>query len=421
MSNLPILDSTGATKYVSFDGAGSSTDPYTHATVLRDRSGNAASVGVFGELLTGSSHSHVEVAFSYPVIDTNFDVDAPVTTGDGTITNTTGVLVASSTTGTASLTSKKHILYKPGHTSYARFTLAASGAGAAEAGVRNANGDKFSVKIANNVLSFIRARAGVATEVLSSNFNGQYSVGNLTLTNVNIFEIRWGFLGVADPQLWVFGPNGGGWQLLHVERTAGNLTTSHVQIPSFNIFISSTGAMTAKTISWNGGSYGGDDSVGARYFQHAASKTLTTTDETTVMHYKVKDTYQGLTNMLIAQAIRVAFFCGASAANYGTVEFRIYGNATTTGVSAPVDINTMSSGVQYDPGLSYSSGGVLLYTDWAGYTGANKAAGVGAAVFNARDLGLFGHASDTFTVTAKLVEGSDVVVVRSAFNWVERP
>jgi hypothetical protein len=328
-------------------------------------------------------------------------------------------MTLTTTTGTAEIASQSRIRYRPGHTSYARFTLSATGAGVAEEGVKNLNGDKFSIKISNGAISVLRSRAGSATEVSSASFNGDYSVSNLTLTNINIFEIRWGFLGVADVQFWVFGPNGAGWQVLHTMYTAGTLTTSHVMIPNFRMFASASGAMVAKTISWNGGSYGENSLAGSRAFAHSASATLSGTTIATLAHYVIKPTFNGVASPVTARAIRIGFFAGASATGYGTVEFKIYANATVTGTPNQVDINTTSSGVAYDLDVNYASSGAVVYIDWAGYAGANRAAGAGHANFDAAALGLIGHPGDTFTITAQNVEGAEAVTARCTFNWVE--
>jgi hypothetical protein len=387
---------------------------------LGNKAGIQPWIGPFAELIAEGRNDDITVQFQYPFYNTDFDMLPAELTGDGAVSVADGLLQLSSTTGTAYAASRAAVRYRPGHSGFGRFTASFVGAGIGEIGVIDTD-TGFGVRVTNGVLSLFYRRAGVDTAITATDgfFNGgTIDVSGIDWTKINIFAIDFGYLGVASPVFWI---KRGTWEVLGIIETEGLLTTTHINNPVMPISAYTSGAMVLKTASWNAGVIGNGSPTGARYFQAAIDATLSGTNVSTLGTFRNKTTYKTLSNKVKAKALKYALHVDAPASGSGTVQFIVRKNATLTGTPSWVDIDADSSVIEVDGVATYSSGGRAILTQWVGY-----AAGAGAAAKIAGDeaalvaeIGLFLYPGETATITAQNVSGSQNVVCRVAWNWIE--
>ena len=388
--------------------------------VIQDKTGDSAVVGIFGELVTGQKLDDIAVKFEYPYYNDDFDLEPFVSTGDGTQSISNGVLtITSATTGTAQVSSKNSVRYRAGHTGFIAFTASFTGTGIAKVGAFD-DTDGFLLKYDNGNLSFGRSKGGVETLDDQSIWESTIDISTIDFTKINIFMIKFGYLGVASPELLIH--NEFGWNLLHKQKTEGQLTTTTVNNPSFPIRMYVENGAEIKTGSWEAGVLDSRDTgAGSRPFTAKGSVTLSTTDLATMGTFENKTTYKTISNKVKATLLRYKFLVDAPASGTGTVELAIIKNATLSGTPSWVDIDTDNSVMRADSVQTYASGGQIIFYDYVQYTaGAGAVTDLGGqADFVTKDLGLYLLPGETATITAQNVAGDTNVTVRFLFDWVE--
>lgn len=404
--------------------------------LLSDRAGNSGFIGSFGEQLTGRKLSDISIQFQYNALNTQFDLNATATavTGDGVNTATGSYAQASSaTTGTATIQSRDFLRYRPGHTGYADFTAYFSGTGTGEAGPHDDN-DGFKLKVTNGVASFCYLKGGVETgSVSQSSWNGNADLSNIEWDKLNIFRITFGYLGVANPTLWIKKDT---WQVLTTLKTEGTLTGTHVNNPVFPMRIKATNGATVRAGSWDAGTMGAESVPGQRPFHFPVTQVingtaaeqgealLVSTNVNTVALFRSKTTFQGIANKVKTRLLSYAFHVDIPAGNVtGTVIFQIVGNPTLSGAASYSDINTASSVMEYDhtngTGASVNATlGSPIITDIVEYTGSNRGGSTSDVKIDAERIGATGYPGDVFAIVAKDLDGNGVTV-RCILNWEE--
>jgi len=400
---------------------------YAERVTLSD-TGLSPLIGSFGEVLIGYKSDDISVQFQYDYLNTDYDVKTPVNTGDGSVSVSSSLLTVSSTTGTASIESRKSIRYKPGHSGFIDFTASFVGAGTGYIGAFDSN-DGFLLRCVNGVLSFGYRRAG--SDVFST-----VDTTGMDLTKINIFRILYGYLGVASPVLMV---KQGDWRVLSTIETEGVLATTHVLNPVFPMKVTTSGAMTVKSGSWNGGTIGDGVKSGIRAFQfpntpivnattlEQGAVTLSSTNVKTLVIFKVRDTYQSKTNKVIAGLLAWNCYIIPPTTGSGEVIFQIIANPTLSGAATYTNIDTNNSILSYDhtaitgASVSYSSGGKVLLSAIGTYSAAqgNNPAQVTFSQNDAEQIGAIGGAGDVFAIVAK-DRGGNNITVRTKLIWEER-
>ena len=387
---------------------------------VSDVSGQASvTVGPFGEMLTGTKQDHVTLNFKYPYYNTTFDMKPEDVSGDGTISVSNSLLsVSSPTLGTAIAESRNNLMYKSGHTAYADFTSSFDGTGTGYAGAFD-DDDGFFVKVSNGTASIGRMYGGVQTGLISQDsWNGDADLTKIDWSNLNLFRIIFGYLGVANIAFQI---RKNGWKTLHVIETEGEIKTTTVKNPTFPLRWESQNGMEIKVGSANAGLLVGEV-YNKRYFAFAGAKTLSTTAVATAVHFQNKTTYKTQPNKNKAQLVKLKLFIDAPASGTGTVEIKFYKNATITGTPSYTDVDTDNSTIEYATNVTYSSGGKLVFVDYIGYSASLATPGAdigGSDTVTLSDIGLYLLEGETMTITAQNVAGSTNVNVRFAFNWLE--
>lgn len=379
--------------------------------------GNSPNIGVFGELQVGNAISDIDLSFDTEA-NTTYDLTTSVT-GDGDVSLVSRTLTASSTSGTARVESKHTTRYRAGHTGYVRFTASFVGAGTGYAGGFDSTTGFFIKKVGTSTSFCYRNVSGDTCEAFYPVVEG-FNTSTIDWTKLNIFEIEYAYLGVADSSLYIYASERGR-TLLHRIHTQGRLTDTHISSPRFPVAVETSGAMTVKTASWNAGTFGPivETGVGRPFHYASSGAVLSGTNKSTLANFRNMTTFNSLPNKKSARLISFEFFVDAPATGDGTVEFKIYRNATLSGTPSYTEVSAGNSIVEYDTTATYLSDGFGSLTKWVGYVGANKAGSASATIVDAAKMGLFAHHGDTFTVTAQNVAGNTGVTVRVAFNWEE--
>lgn len=387
----------------------------------------------FGETLAAKKHDDVSVQFQYDYLDEQFDVRLPALVGDGArgATNS-NAFVSSPVTGKAEIFSLDAIRYRPGHSGFADFTFQEDNeAGTGESGAKTIDGQSgFVIKLTAGVPSFGYINDGVeygsnGAAGFDTTFNGDIPVEDIDFTKKNIFRITFGFLGVANPTLWI---RLNSWKRVHTVFTEGVLEDVHVSTPVFPMFISAENGAYVKAGSWNGGVIGNGSNVGNRAFTFPNTKmvdgtaaeqaemTLTGTDVGTVVLFRAKDLFKGKANNVKAQLLAYSFIVDVPAGNVvGEVQFQIVAINTLSGAATYADINTNSSVLEYDhtPGAGASvevTDGFPIVNEVVSYSGANRGGNTGDVGVSAEDIGAVAYAGDIFGIIAKDLAGNNVTV-----------
>lgn len=105
------------------------------------------------------------------------------------------------------------------------------------------------------------------------------------------------------------------------------------------------------------------------------------------------------------------------AAVEGTIEVKIYKNATLTGTPVWNDIDTATSSIEVDSIQTYVSGGSIILWEYVNFDA--KGGNASSPVNNITSLGLHLHPGDTATIVATKVFGADDPLLRCVFGWKE--
>jgi hypothetical protein len=402
-------------------------------TKIIDSLHNYAHIGLFGEQIQANRIPDFSTTFYYGVINENVDVNKTLT-GDGTATATNRHLViSSSSSGTATIQSKKYIQYRAGNTAYCIFTASFSGTGTSKAGAFDSN-DGFYIKVVNNVAAFGYLKNGVETSFnFQENFKGNINPDSIDWNKLNVFKIMYGYLGSANASLWIKLDQ---WYVLDYVQTENKLTGTHVNNPVLPVCFYAENGATLKTASFVGGILNTlgihldrpthfpsnilVNGVGAEDGQ----MTLSGANVGTLAIFKSKSTYNTYQNKIKSKLLDISFHVDTpSGSSLGTVIFQIIKNGTFSGTPSYTDLHTTNSVIEYDSTAGTGAtvnctDGTTLFTFHVAYSGANKGGTVSKSALSADRFGAFLYANDTISIIAKDLGGNDVTV-RFSITWEE--
>ena len=385
--------------------------------LLSGPSGNKSVIGIFGEQMTGEFVSDIALSFDTE-INLTYDLKTSVT-GDGAVSNADSFVICTSTSGTAEVSTIKSTRYRAGHTGVIRFTASFTGNGTGYVGGFSAD-TGFYVKRHGGRSFFGYRNGNKETEVPISGTIDAFNTDSIDYEKLNIFEIQYGYLGVASPILMFYAPGAGRVKIADI-RTQGLLFSTHIKSPYFPVSMKSDGAMVVKSSSWAAGYIGTAFEVGqGRPFHFSnGGHTVAGTAITTIGNFRASETYNGNPTRKAARLVSFNFFVDSPGSGSGVVEFKIIKNATLSGTPSYTDVSAGNSIMQLDSTAAYDSGGIQSETSWVGYISANRSGGTGSTVIDASRVGLVAYPGDVFTITAQNVDGTSTVIVRTKFNWEE--
>jgi hypothetical protein len=379
------------------------------SVTIKDVSNNDALVSIFGDQVSATRTPHVALEFQYGYVAG----DATVTTANGgAAAAATSLLTVSSSThaaGSASFETKNTVRYIPGHEIYALFTASFATAAADStqySGIMDAN-DGFGVGYTDGDLVFIRRRAGVQTDYAIDTANG---FTGYDPTQLNIYLIRFGYLGVAPPSLYVVNPWGGFSQLMEVEfPNTGDVThITQTHLPwrcevanagnTSNIAVI-TGSVALGVIDGSG-RYPND-----RFFSATTGVVTIASGDNILITYRNKSTFKTISNKITALLKRF----NGSVDGTKNVSIGIFKDPTFSNSPTWANVDTNDSVMEYSTDATYSANGTLLMDfDFAK---------TGSGAFNLAVDEIQLRPGEVAGIIATSTAASDV---KATFRWVEQ-
>lgn len=345
------------------------------------------SKSAFGEQLTVSLVPIFQNSFEYTVDNTELTINTIVNGGTVTQASGMGIMTSSTTTAsTALMESKSHARYRSGQGGLARFTvLFTVGVAATEqlAGLADEVGSSVAFKN-GYMVGFIGDTFGVhvfqndtvtTTTIFSEDqLDGAGLSGmNIDTTKINVFEIRFQYLGAGEIQFYVENPETGLFFIFHRVKYANNNTSPSVHNPNFHLIMWVNNKATTSNLILKTGSFAyfveGITNLTQVHQPHFSSGNVTkttVTTETAIFTIRNKSTYQSKTNFIeILLEHFTASIEASSANNLGSI--RLVKNATLGGSPVYSDIDTSDSVVDMDTaGTTLTGGKEFLSINMAG-------------------------------------------------------
>lgn len=357
----------------NFDQAGIPTNP------LKVQNDNKLTA--FGELLVGELYPQFQHSFEYTVDNTDLTENTVVE--GGTITQASGMAVLSTSTTTASsamMESYRHAKYRAGIGGTSRFTaLFTSPVAGTEQyiGMLDEPGSSAAFKngyaVGYDGLNFGVHRFQNDTKITinladcDDPLDGSGASGmTIDTTKLNVFEIRFQYLGAGAIEYCIEDDSTGRFVVFHKVLYANNNTEPSVHNPNFHFILwvankGTTSDIVLKTASFGYFTEGKTSFVELHQPQNSSGlkQKASVITEVAIFTIRNKATYAGKTNFIdIALENLLAQIEASSANNLGSV--RMVKNATLGGTPSYADINTTNSVVEFDVAGTTVTGGKEL-------------------------------------------------------------
>ncbi len=335
----------------------------------------------FGELLVGQLHPQFQGSFEYTVDNTDLNTNTEV--NGGTVTQASGMAVVATSTTTASTAlfqSKQHAKYRPGLGGNSRFTALFTSPVAAteqyigimdEVGSGAAFKNGYGIGYDGTTFGFHRFQNDSKITITQSSWDdpldGTGPSGMiLDHTKLNVFEIRYQYLGAGKIQLCIENDSTGDFVVVHTVLYANKFTEPSAHNPNFQHTMWVNNAGTTDTLILKSASYAyfveGKTSFVELHQPENASGTkekTTVTTEVAIFTIRNRASYASKTNFIDVVLLGMGASIEASSANnLGTI--RIVKNATLGGGPSYSNINTNNSVIEIDVAGTTVAGGKEL-------------------------------------------------------------
>ena len=323
----------------------------------------------FGELLAGELHPQFQGSFEYTVDNTDLNTNTVV--DGGTVTQASGMAVVGSSTTTASTAlfqSKQHAKYRPGLGGNSRFTALFTSPVAAteqyvglmdETGSSQAFENGYGIGYNGTTFGFHRWRNDTITTITQANWDdpldGSGASGmTLDQTKLNVWEIRFQYLGAGKIQLCIEDDSTGELIIVHTILYANFNTEPSVHNPNFFYTMWVNNKATSSNLLLKSSSYaffveGRTSFIELHQPENASGKKEKTsvTAEVVILTIRNKATYATKTNFIDIILLAVGASVEASSAN-NLATVRIIKNAVIGGTPSWADIDTTNSVIEID-------------------------------------------------------------------------
>lgn len=377
---------------------------------------------LFGEKVTGMRTDDVSVMFQYG--NSTYETTATVT-GSGSTSNADGRAGISVTgaIGSANLSSKAPLRYRPGHEALAQFTTVYTGA---QVGVSQYHGllntvDGAAFGTKDGVFGCWLLEGGVEvfyprSAFLADKLDGTGPSGFvLDPTKINIYMVQFGWLGIAPILYSVYTGVEYGWVLAHYIDRVNAATTPHLDNPSLPIAARCVRAAIAGTdaaiytSSWRAGVVAGP-AMGdeGRWFANTVlDATIAPSGvRNNIFTLRSKTTFQGHVNHVAAELAVL------SLDNAGNKAIAVYirKDGVLTGNSAYTDIDATNSVMEVSTGGTIAGGREL---------GSAVLKAAGDRRTDILNTGLVIYPGEMATVEI-VTSGAFSGTVSASVRWVER-
>ena len=349
---------------------------------------NKLPLTAFGDLRTAELSPIFQGSFEYTVDNTELTENSAVAPATVTQANGMAVVTTSTTAGKkASLKSKTHAKYMAGLGGLLRFTaiFTTPVAGTFQwAGIMDELGSTasfkngFSIGYNGTSLCIARFQNDVLFQVNRDSWDDKLDgtgASGMTIdtTKLNVFEIRFQYLGGGAIQFFVEDDSTGNFVVFHKILYANLNTSPSVYNPNFHYFIFADNGATTNSIVVKSASYAyfieGKSELSEIHqpqFSSGAKQKIAVTSEVAIFTLKVKTSYAGKTNFIPILIENIGASIEASSANNLGI-IRLVRNATLGGVPFYSDINTTDSVVSIDTaGITVTGGKTLMSFQLAG-------------------------------------------------------
>lgn len=348
----------------------------------------------FGELSVAQDTPIDQIDFVYGI---NTNLSSNSTTNGATVTATNGMLVL--TTGAigssvATFTSKKYVKYRPGQGTKSRFTaMFTSGvAGSTQiAGILGGTTDGAAFGYNGTSFGVLYRHGGTDTWIPRTSWNfDTLSIGGksgkvIDPTRLNVYQVKFQYLGGGNVFFYVLNDFDGRWILVHEVKNAGNLTAPVFRNPSMPLGfearnIANTSAISISTASMAQFLEGARSFLGPKGSIDSANTSVAVTTQSCVIALRNASSYNGIPNYATTHIRQISISANDTGATKGCVNLRVIKNPTTTfGGFTPFN-GTGTDGVTITNGQSSISsnltpltitGGSVIYTSTVNIGGSS--------------------------------------------------
>ncbi len=371
---------------------------------------------VFGESVVGWHMDSISAQFQYNISSRDVSTQA---TGSGLVIHSSERAGASISTsvGDCTIQTVDSLRYRPGHEVTAQFTSVYVGA---QVGVNHYHGvlngaDGFAFGTKDGVFGIWYLSSGVETFVPQSDWLGDKLDGSgdsgvtLDPTAMNLYQVQYGWLGIAPAVLSVYCGFSRGWCVVHwIDRT-GMQSTPHIRNPALPLkmrTVRASGSGTAAAVysaSMRAGvtSGEGEDNASNRWFAETRLEASITgvNVRNNVFQLTNAATFQGKANHVTLELAVVTFD------NSGNKTVAFFGTkgATVTGGSAAVLKDSTNSVVSVITGGTLTGGAQGPATVIkAGSDRRTDVLGTGIKVYPGETFAFEAVAASTFSGTISL-------------------
>ena len=377
-----------------------------------DNAGRDSQNTVFGEHIVAQRVPRINVKFNY-----NLATDDVTTTtaNNGTVTHSGDIAVISSSTtsnGSAQIESVDTVEYVTGQEGFAFFTASFVNGGVANSlqhvGLFD-DDDGYYLGFGGTGVDGTDAiigykKGGTQTNIKQNNWNVDHLDGtgpsDLTVdfTQMNVFKISFGWLGVAPVTWEIMGPDGT-FHTFHKRDQTGETTGPHSSNPTFPVCMRVTKTSGSEdiiihTASWNAGTVGLPAESAFRYFPAHQDATVTT--EAVVLNIENQSTFQSKTNRVTTELV----YLDIATDGTKTAEISVYKNLSISGASWS-NVDATNSVSRTDTAGTVTPAAANLELEFA-------LAKVDSKTVDLRGYGLVLHPGETWTITASSASSSDV-------------
>ncbi len=411
----------GRTEVVGADGV--IVNPATKESTTNSKT-------AFGELLVGQLSPQFQGSFEYTVDNTDLNTNTEVNGGTVTQASGMGVVTTSTTTASSALfQSKQHAKYRPGLGGLSRFTALFTSPVAAteqyigvmdEMGSSAAFKNGYSVGYDGTTFGFHRFQNDSKITIAQADWDDPMDgtgISGMTLdqTKINVFEIKYQYLGAGKILLCIEDDSTGDFVVAHTVLYANNNTEPSTHNPNFHHTMWVANKATTDNLILKSASYAyfveGKTSFVELHQPENASGTkqkTTVTTEVAIFTIRNRSTYASKTNFIDIVLIGTGASIEASSAN-NLGGIRIVKNATLGGVPSYSNINTSDSVIEIDTAGTAVTGGKEL---GAGLL-AGKNDGLRVSLINNK---IILNPGDTITIAGS---SANSATIRAQITWRE--
>lgn len=386
----------------------------------------------FGEINTADNTPTCQVDFVYGI---NTQLTSNTTSNSATVTSVDGMAIL--TTGAqvnsvATLTTRNYVKYRPGQGSKSRFTALFTTGVAGSTQIAGVMGDGIDgVGFGYNGTSFgvLYRHNGTDTWIPQAQWNYDTMLGGtasgkvINPTRLNVYQVKFQYLGGGNIFYYVLNDFTGRWVLVHMVRNAGTLTAPNFRNPSMPVSFESrnttnTSAIVVKTASVGQFLEGQRVFLGPRYSTDSINASVAATTPTSIISLRNASSYNGITNYSIVHLRQVAISANIGGTAKGCVNLRLIRNpATAVTTLVPINGITVDNGATITSGQSIMSSNVNAFTVTGGtviYTTTVNIGGTQVIDITPFDVSMY--PGDILSMIAYVSEGTPTVGVSVVWN-----